>query len=95
MQSNDYTYDFVQVTKAPTPHYIGASMAFIVGSVYSALTALLTRRVYQRDQSLFKVNICMARICTSTVMVTSLCTRKLPDYQDSNNLDPQRNSPEI
>jgi len=34
----------------------------------------LTRRVYQRDQSLFKVNICMARICTSTVMVTSLCT---------------------
>lgn len=63
-----------QVTKNKVPHYIGAFLAFIIGTVYCGLTSILTHKFYRSIGKSYHYSmvVCVLRYLMTSIMVLSI-----------------------
>lgn len=65
-----------QVSKNKIPHYIGAALALIVGTVYCTLSSILTYKIHKavRDKFCLSKLVCALRFFAASLMVVSILT---------------------
>nr|XP_039250535.1 modulator of macroautophagy TMEM150B-like [Styela clava] len=64
-----------QVSKNKVPHYVGAGLAFIVGTVYCVLSSILTHKLHRAvaRKSVCSIIVCILRFVSAGIMISSIC----------------------
>lgn len=65
-----------QVSRYKTPHYIGAALALIVGTIYCIFASILTYKIHKASPG-FSSFLCALRFLTATLMVISIISSSI------------------